>query len=564
MPLLSVMTNTSIDFARDIADEVAPMFKEHGGTTNMAKEYIARVRATRRKNRNNSENRETESVKTDEMHLLHCYYSISRVVETLALGNMTAYSEAIFATLDTDTKPASKSANRRFEQDYRITSELWFEALTLVHDVPDYPITDGFVRGVKELRETKKVPFSLVFAAQINIDVHRALGIYAGRCTETLIKRVDSMKRLLEAQINLHKDMKSPHWSASDEKWLRDTDKRFDWFLNDPLHMARTKAMGNDPEGLEELANTGKHRLLRRSPILSGLALYYYRAETHEVGLKATNAWGSPIPSAQLCDAANSNCIWTDVQPLFKMFGEGQFHLGDEVAKYKDYEARYMVQIGGSGSPLTDRIPPEHSNADEPSRANGLILHSRASIHRHLKDRYQKNGKPMNWSAECIREIMARAESKEDAKKKKRSRKKNKTTAPVFNKDVRLAPTELLLRLNAAMENEMEELAFPYLIMHRFSWTLLSTIKSIYEPLLEDIYGPMGLKDWQIPFAIGAILKLVDEGYPSDDSELLQAASKTLDGMGRSGVVAEMASNQTGAYLNHPFELSTRVPESTR
>ncbi|KAM0239538.1 hypothetical protein ACHAP5_008261 [Fusarium lateritium] len=481
--VLAILTNSSIDFARGIADEVAPMFEEHGGMTNRAKEYMARVRATRRKSRKDSAN-------ADEIELSNSFCKISRAIETLALvpweGNTALCLEGIFGALEDDTKTASRSVNQKFEHDNMITAELWFEALALIHNVPDYPITDEFIRGVKEFKESNKVPFSLVFAAQVNIDIHRAIESYAEPFVVNLLTRVDSMKGLLGTQINLHKDMKSPHWSGSDQKWLQDTQKRFDWFLNDPLYMAKKKAMGNDPEGPEKLSNTGKHRLLLRSPILTGLALYYYRAETHKVGLKASNAWGTFIPCAQLYHYATSSySSWIDMFQLQEMFGEEQFHKDVDTVDYKDYEARYVVQIGGSGSPLTDRSPTESTRINNSYRANAMILRSRAFIHHRLKDRYQKNGNRINWSPECIKEIIARSELEEHGKEKKKSNKKNKKTGPAANKDVRLSPTHLLAHLNAAMEGEMEELAFPYLLMHLTTWRLLSTVKSMYKPVLE-------------------------------------------------------------------------------
>ncbi|KAM0279624.1 hypothetical protein ACHAO9_011603 [Fusarium lateritium] len=551
--VLAVLTNSSIDFAQGIADEVATMFEEHGGMTNMAKEYMARVRATRRKSRKDSAN-------ADEIELFNSFYKISRAIETLALvpweGNTAVCLEGIFDALEDDTKTASKSVNQKFEHDNMITAELWFEALALLHNIPDYFITDEFIRGVKEFKETNKVPFSLVFAAQVNIDIHRAIRSYAEPFVVNLLTRVDLMKGLLGTQINLHKDMKSPHWSDSDQKWLQDTEKRFGWFLNDPLYMAKKKAMGNDPEGPEKLANTGKHRLLLRSPILSGLALYYYRAEMHKVGLKASNAWGTSIPCAQLYYyVASSDSSWIDMFQLQEMFGEEQFQKDLDTADYKDYEARYMLQIGGSGSPLTDRSPTEPTRINNSSRANAMILRSRAFIHHRLKDRYQKNGNRMNWSPECIKEIIARSELEEHGKKKKKSNRKNKKTGPATNKDVRLSSTHLLAHLNVAMEGEMEELAFPYLLMHRTTWRLLSTVKSRYKRVLEQVYGPFGMEKWQTPFVVGAILKLDDEGFRVIGGELLQFATNYFNRMDEIAVTY-LSTTQMGTLLYHPFDLS--------
>ncbi|CAG7563623.1 unnamed protein product [Fusarium equiseti] len=70
-----------------------------------------------------------------------------------------------------------------------ITTKLWFEALALVHHVPDHPCTDEFIRGVKKFKETKKISFGLIFAAQVNVDIHQVVGSYAGLGIHTLLAR---------------------------------------------------------------------------------------------------------------------------------------------------------------------------------------------------------------------------------------------------------------------------------------------------------------------------------------------------------------------------------------
>lgn len=164
--------------------------------------------------------------------LSHCYHLTDTTLLTLALvpwrGNTSIYPEGSFGVCDLEIPWESKTAEQKMIDHGVITTELWFEALALVYHVPDYPCTDEFIRGVKEFKETGKIPFSLVFAAQVNVDIHRVVGVYAENGVHTLLTRIDRMNKDLKSHIVFQKDIKGPHWSARNEKWLRATQEGFD------------------------------------------------------------------------------------------------------------------------------------------------------------------------------------------------------------------------------------------------------------------------------------------------------------------------------------------------
>jgi hypothetical protein len=83
------------------------------------------------------------------------------------------------------------------------------------------------------------------------------------------------MNQDLKSHINFMQGIKGPHWSARDEEWLKTTQEGFDWFLDDPLHKAKTLVVDNSynrQEVLISLQQTKKWRILRRSPVIAGLA----------------------------------------------------------------------------------------------------------------------------------------------------------------------------------------------------------------------------------------------------------------------------------------------------
>ncbi|RBR16527.1 uncharacterized protein FIESC28_06936 [Fusarium coffeatum] len=393
-----------------------------------------------------------------------------------------------------------------------VTTELWFKAPALVHHVPDYPCTDEFIRGVKEFKETKKISFGLIFAAQVNVDIHQVVGSYAKQAIHTLLARIKTMDVELKSHIDFQKDIKGPNWSARDERWLKALQEGFDWFLDDPLHKAKTMVVNNSPNRQEvsvHLERTKKWRILRRSPVIAGLTLNYHRAEMHEAGLNVTNAWGSLVLPAQLyCaleDEDYTESIWMDMSILCKDFGEEQFFVGGRPDKVSDYAKRFMLQVGVSAAAFAKkRRRGAKMGVEDFSRAGARFLTTRASIHKSLQDRYHRNANRMDWTAESINEIRLRAESQ--------GKGKGKRAVPSVGQESRVSPVGVLSLLVMAIQGEVQEFAFGYLRTHQMSWNILRGIYMGCEPYLKETYGSnFNLKERELPFMIGHILPLADD-----------------------------------------------------
>ncbi|PNP76975.1 hypothetical protein FNYG_09588 [Fusarium nygamai] len=334
------------------------------------------------------------------------------------------------------------------------------------------------------------------------------------------------MNQDLKSHINFQQGIKDPHWSPRDDKWLKATQEGFDWFLDDPLHKAKTMVNDNSytrQEGLIHLARTKKWRILRRSPVIAGLALYYHRDEMHEAGLKVTNAWGSLILPGHLYNALlKEQCIksnWADMETLFGVFGEEQFFVGGRPDKVSDYATRFMLQIGVSVAAFTkNRRRGPKMVVEDFSRAGARFLTSRASTHKSLQDRYQRNANRMNWTAESISEILLRAESE--------GKGKGKRTVPLADQDIRISPVGVLSSLVTAMQGEVRELAFGYLPMHRMSWKILRAVRTRCDPYFNETYGSdFTLKEWELPFMVGHILPLAHD----ESMDMLRTAGKVWD-----------------------------------
>ncbi|KAF5968970.1 hypothetical protein FBULB1_10483 [Fusarium bulbicola] len=410
--VLAVVTNTAIEFGSTTAEDMKPIFEEYGGIGAMAEHVMSTFLLSEKVDMNKFRQQVEKGTIDEKIYAVmsHFCYLTGLSIETLAkipwTGVTGIYPDGTFGVLDPHTKWESKSMSQRLTEERAILGELWTEALALVYHVPDYPFTDEFIRGVKEFKETKVVPFRTIFAAQMILDIYKSVGSYAESSVDTLLKRITTMNDELKQHFKFQKDIKGPHWSSRDTKWLQDTQEGFDWFLDDPLYRAKKMAVDNSQnrqEGLAHLARVEKYRILKRSPILTGLALYYHRAEMHEVGLRVTNAWGSIILPAHLENAIGEEGLtvtwWVDMNTVCKIFGDEQFFVGRRPETRSDFVKRFMLQIGVSASTFSkNRRNGKKMGLGDFSRGGARFLTTRASIHKSLQDRYQRNAQRMNWT----------------------------------------------------------------------------------------------------------------------------------------------------------------------
>ncbi|CAG9986803.1 unnamed protein product [Clonostachys byssicola] len=487
--VMAIVTNTGIEFGKNIIEEMLPIFEPHGGIRTVMNSYLSLIPVTGNQSIYDFESWDKGSESAERFYniLSKSYFLECNVLDKLAevpwRGAPFIYPEGAFGTLNPNTDWKSKTVDQKINQDLLITTELYFEALTLVHNVPDYPFTDEFVRGVEQFKETRQIPFSLVFASQVNLDIHHAVGDYAETSIDTLLKRLTSMEAFLRSSVNFHKGVRNPHWSSRNQRCLEQSLEGFEWFLKDPMHEVRILAVRGDPKGQQIVRGIKKWRLLRRSPVMAGLALHYHRADVHEAGLLVTNQWGSIILPAHLYNAVlkEGHCqtLWPDMETLMGIFGEEQFFVGGKPDNTSAYVSRFMLQVGASASTLVNvHRRSKKIGIDDFSKAGTRFLTTRATSHGHFHDRYNNNNaKQMNWTPEYVNEILS------------------------------LEKYALAIALNS----EVYKLSFPYLFMHRINWGHLTAYKKVWDPILRTSFGSDYIQqEWQLPFAIGQVLALAD------------------------------------------------------
>ncbi|KAL4903045.1 hypothetical protein BDW74DRAFT_180335 [Aspergillus multicolor] len=91
------------------------------------------------------------------------------------------YTTGFYGNVDQAIVRSKKTEKERFLDDRIILSEILSEVFTLHKIMPAQSYEDEFTRGLRNMFETKEIPFWLVFAAQVFLDLHSVLGRFIVR-----------------------------------------------------------------------------------------------------------------------------------------------------------------------------------------------------------------------------------------------------------------------------------------------------------------------------------------------------------------------------------------------
>lgn len=232
--------------------------------------------------------------------------------------------------------------------------------------------------------------------------------------------------------------------------------------------------------------------------------------------------------------------------------GESNFYVGGgDGAVLKNpaaYFTKFCLQVGVTAAAF----------GDPKKRRNGMSIESKAGprgirpgapVSMLFAERYVRSGSAIQWIPERIQSILSRSEWKfefsteehgtvtyvgekvDEARELKESRKGGNTQKRKREEDECLLPEKLVRSLVWALQGESLELAFPYLLMHRWCWKMLRAVKDTCHPLLREKYtGAYMENETELPFVVGYILMANSGmgGEPQDD-RLLRTAAEALN-----------------------------------
>lgn len=150
-----------------------------------------------------------------------CFIFLNSFLEVLDdRGGLPIYKDGAFGPYDPTLDRAKMSNEEKLRQDNTLMSETFAELMALVRCVPDYPVNDELIRGMKELDRTREIPMCLAFAAQIFLDIHHILRgrVYSAR--ETCLSHMELMVEDLAMHIDFFTKLPGKKWTASASQTL--------------------------------------------------------------------------------------------------------------------------------------------------------------------------------------------------------------------------------------------------------------------------------------------------------------------------------------------------------
>ncbi|KAI1101578.1 hypothetical protein F4804DRAFT_315490 [Jackrogersella minutella] len=498
LAVAAVATNTAISLTRDLMDNAAPMFEDHGGLWKVLEKFY-RAQAMTQGHRpfvNFAKNQKHPGYDAYDIANEN-YISTYKLVEWLLYMGISSRKQGS-SSYDPRSNRASKSGYEKFGDDRALLVNIFTELMIVTHRVDDYPIEDEFLRGINEATSTGKIPFYLIFAAQVFLDIHYILRESVEQGHEKLWENLKSFERGLQEYFKFHKDYKIASWPAGNDEVLRWLQRKVQYILSDPMKKYE-RLPGRNPGSVEP------NRVLKMSPVLSGVMLYHFQSEMWDVGIALANAWGSITYSLHLYNALQKEKLvsktWRDMDLVRKLLGNENFFVDDPPKNFADYFEKFCLQVG---IPAVTFISWHQGKAELPSQLEPRGIRNNSLVSAMFMESYQWGYGRVDWTIENTGKVIGSQELQTDRERLTRKGKiKETANHSTDTETAKFHPDQLLVAVMYRLQKETTVLALPYLAMHLECCSFLQAVRNRCDPLLRKLYPEAHVKDNELPFMLG-------------------------------------------------------------
>ncbi|KAM0668849.1 hypothetical protein ACQRIU_002411 [Beauveria bassiana] len=535
----AVTTNTVVELVRNMIEDVLPLIEMHGGL----KHCIQRC------------------------YMVNCLlngFSVSEVTTGNVKDNFNydTYDEANETYFMCFRLLEGFQGADKFHDDRALLVPVLTDLITIVLKVPTWPVHDELLRGMKELVQNGRIPFYMVFAAQVFLDVTYTLGPDIERGWRIFKGHTNFIVNDLEAYFEFHEKAKLQTWAPSNDQNIKLLREGILWLGKDPVYQILEEPLKR--QGVQA-SKEDLHRIFRMSPVLCGLVLYQARFNYRQAGMAVADAWGSIQYAGHLYNALQSNGLlanrWKDMDLAKVILGMESFYAGgDEPRTLADQFRKYCLQMGVSAAALSKNWRKGRALA---SKAGPRGLKVNAPVATMFKERYGHDRDIVLTSEQVNRIIELSAfeletdeetgrtvlgqigdETKLKEKQKLRHEIENglKPSSRQPTKETRISLGQLTEMLANTLQAETIEFTFPYMTMHRWCWRLFRAVRDKCDSQLRQIIGPDYLEnESQLTTLTGYIFMLAcgAEGHVPNMGPM-KAAAEALNGM---------LSAETGGYI---------------
>ncbi|KAK8237778.1 hypothetical protein HDK90DRAFT_204220 [Phyllosticta capitalensis] len=553
-------TNTAIDFARELEQDLLEVMEKFGGVGKMLEKVWGdkcRSKGEDPDYRDLPEDRLNIKLYEDaEKLMIPAYHCLDSFVTELRTGNgIPGYTP-----LDLKSRGNQQSAFKQQRKKYQTarTEMARFLSILGVFCTEAYPdgafVEDELTRGLRIVCTTHKISLWNIFSVQILLEIHRILG---DECSIGF-KTFTHVKGWIAESIDSYFDLQDgdPDLRTEHDQTLKDLDKRLknNFSRGDRVRDACTRLGRPLPQ---------THWLFQSNPILSGLWQYSAQYIFSETGIKIASDMGAILSAKHLYRAFSKERFfwgsWKDMDAVLICQRDINFMRIAESASPDVYVRRYLLDMGASASDFA-----RDNNRRIPlTTARPKPLRSHVDLMRIFKHRFCMESRRVSFSPEDLKKIMEKTsfweESDDEDPFKIRdfdggiridrgmvlndrpdsSRSRNLQRQPI---------PKLLKKLAVALHGELLVLVYDYLYMHTFCWKLLQSEKDTQDDEFKQMYGYDYLaSSRQLPKVAGYILMAAvdDTKFPNGllnpkrqrrvTKDFMEDAALRLDVMALSG-----------------------------
>ncbi|KAF4933695.1 hypothetical protein CGCF413_v009041 [Colletotrichum fructicola] len=497
MAAAAVSANTALDLARHVIDQYIPAFEGvEGGIYAVMKEHATLMHYRVKANPTDpyfgllKPGQPQESISDDQIMYGAGLWSFANAYNMLAeLLPSIAPPGPPFPFIPRDPAHELGMEYRDYAETFAILKPLFEDLRVVIESVPNWPVEDTLLRGVREAVETRQVPFYLVFATAIISDMHNffSQGEHLNvdnHIIDKFIETIGAVRGIVADYYAAIREAESLEEMEPYDARIREMDREIKWLLDeDPVWQAKIKKFPRRERG-QAKRELEKHRLFKYNAMMCGLALYRYRMILYKTGIAIANVSRSIVCAIHLWDAIGSEVggavdflasEWVDSR-LLGMITEDQaedFFLDGEGADYNPgYMRNIAPHLGFSIHNFVDEAKTQPRRARLLDGKKGKIT-ERVPMHSAFYDRYVTfNGKTgsENWTFEDVTSLVERASGA--------------GFKPKY-------PVELIVELATLLEDELLLANLPFLILHAEAFRILKLVRDRCEPMLVPILGPL-------------------------------------------------------------------------
>ncbi|UKZ64759.1 uncharacterized protein TrAtP1_005970 [Trichoderma atroviride] len=493
---VSVATNMAFELARNIEEEVDPLFSKLDGGAYVANLYFARICSAfgidihEDKQRGDPYNLKAYDLADvcmmNPMTMLISYLQSTQRDEM----HLQSYNGS-FGWYDEKLGGSGTTNRQKWKQDMTAMLEILPDVSFLAWKLGASSIVDELTRGMAYMMNepNKTAPLWLCWAFQIYLDILQSLGPDCDR----------GYRELQQESLKIKHSMLEIPVSNKERSRVLSAATRWD---KDPIWAARKLV---SDAGLFPNEIAPEFKFLRRNPLHCGLLIHNMRSALHSSGGPYLAGPGALVGVTQLYHALRQekmladSLVWEDLEDLWKMQGNPSFFVGDLPTNREAYFKNYCLSIGTS---VTNWAAEKRKGKLKINAANRRNLKFMGYLTLATNHRLEHPGERVPWSSAAVENALNEGILKQytDSRDHIQPEFKDKVEeARVEN--ARLLPPGLIRKLAQGLQAELPGIRFNLFTMHHEAWRFLERLSEGYAGILGA--GVLSNKPDELPFAAG-------------------------------------------------------------